>query len=242
MKSTVEEIRARFDGDVERFSNLETGQAATMDAPLAMDLICRAAATATPHARHVVDLGCGAGNYTLKLLQFLPHVSVTLVDLSRPMLDRADQRIAAASAGGARAVKTIQSDVRDLRLAPASCDIILAASVLHHLREESQWRQVFRFCYEALAPGGSFWIFDLIEHTSPGIQAMMREQFGKYLESLKGADYRRHVFDYIEREDTPRPLVSQLELLREAGFSAVEVLHVNTLFAAFGGRKADGGS
>jgi tRNA (cmo5U34)-methyltransferase len=29
-KSTVEEIRARFDHDVERFSNLETGQAATI--------------------------------------------------------------------------------------------------------------------------------------------------------------------------------------------------------------------
>ena len=33
-KSTVEEIRQRFDGDVERFSNLETGQSATVDAPL----------------------------------------------------------------------------------------------------------------------------------------------------------------------------------------------------------------
>ena len=38
-KSTVEEIRERFDADVERFSNLETGQSATVDAPLAMSLI-----------------------------------------------------------------------------------------------------------------------------------------------------------------------------------------------------------
>src|SRR5687767_3928615 len=35
MKSTVEEIRQRFDADVERFSTLETGQSATVDAPLA---------------------------------------------------------------------------------------------------------------------------------------------------------------------------------------------------------------
>ena len=32
MKSTVEEIRRRFDADVERFSNLETGQSATAEA------------------------------------------------------------------------------------------------------------------------------------------------------------------------------------------------------------------
>jgi hypothetical protein len=35
MKSTVDEIRQRFDADVERFSNLDVGQSATVDAPLA---------------------------------------------------------------------------------------------------------------------------------------------------------------------------------------------------------------
>ena len=33
-KSTVEDIRKRFDSDVERFSQLETGQQAVIDAPL----------------------------------------------------------------------------------------------------------------------------------------------------------------------------------------------------------------
>jgi tRNA (cmo5U34)-methyltransferase len=36
-KSTVDEIRQRFDADVERFSKLETGQQAAMDAPLILD-------------------------------------------------------------------------------------------------------------------------------------------------------------------------------------------------------------
>ena len=89
MKSTVDEIRQRFDADVERFSNLETGQSATVDAPLAMALVAQAAAATTPHARHVLDVGCGAGNYTLKLLEQLPNLDVTLIDLSQPMLDRA---------------------------------------------------------------------------------------------------------------------------------------------------------
>jgi tRNA (cmo5U34)-methyltransferase len=35
MKSSVDEIRRRFDADVERFSNLDTGQSSTVDAPLA---------------------------------------------------------------------------------------------------------------------------------------------------------------------------------------------------------------
>src|SRR5687767_15351351 len=109
MKSSVDEIRARFDADVERFSNLETGQSATVDAPLAMTLVARAAAATTPHARHVLDVGCGAGNYTLKLLEQIPNLDVTLIDLSQPMLDRAKERVRQATVGD---ITTIQGDIR----------------------------------------------------------------------------------------------------------------------------------
>src|SRR5512145_425546 len=113
MKSTVDEIRRRFDADVERFSNLETGQSATVDAPLAMELVAQAAAAATPHARHLLDVGCGAGNYTLKLLEHLPNLDATLIDLSRPMLERARERVGKATSGQ---IVTIQGDVRGIEL------------------------------------------------------------------------------------------------------------------------------
>ena len=47
-KSSVEEIRQRFDADVERFSNLDTGQSAAIDAPLVLELIARSAAAVSP--------------------------------------------------------------------------------------------------------------------------------------------------------------------------------------------------
>ena len=178
MKSTVDEIRERFDEDVERFSNLDTGQSATIDAPLAMSLVAQAAALITPHARHALDIGCGAGNYTLKLLEFLPNLDVTLVDLSRPMLERANQRVGGATAG--RVIST-QGDVREMELPEASVDIILAAAVLHHLREEHEWRSVFASLHRALRPGGSFWIFDLVESSIPPIDGLMRKRYGEYL-------------------------------------------------------------
>ncbi len=234
-KSTVEEIRQRFDADVERFSNLDTGQSATVDAPLAMDLIVQAAAAVTPAAMHVLDIGCGAGNYTLKLLQLLPDLNVTLVDLSRPMLDRALQRISEATSAN---VTTIQADIRNLRLGEDRFDIILAAAVFHHLRGDAEWQQVFAKCYAALRPGGSLWISDLIEHPTPAIQALMWERYGAYLAELRDEAYRDHVFAYIEKEDTPRPLLFQVELLRSVGFSAVEILHKNDCFTSFGAVKS----
>ena len=47
-KSTTDDIAARFAADVERFSNLESGQSATIDAPLSMQLITAAAVRLTP--------------------------------------------------------------------------------------------------------------------------------------------------------------------------------------------------
>lgn len=233
-KSTVEEIRRRFDADVERFSNLETGQSATIDAPLALELIAEAAGAVCPAAESLLDIGCGAGNYTLKLMQHLPLRRVALVDLSRPMLDRACQRIAAA---GDVAIDARQTDIREADFAPESFDVVVAAATLHHLRGDDEWRRVFTAVYRWLKPGGSFWISDLVEHRPAAIQEMMWRRYGEYLAALKGPEYREHVFAYVLKEDTPRPLLWQLERLREAGFGAVEVLHKKACFAAFGAMK-----
>jgi tRNA (cmo5U34)-methyltransferase len=234
MKSTVDDIRRRFDGDVERFSNLDTGQSATVDAPLAMALVAQAAATTTPYARHVLDVGCGAGNYALKLLEQRPNLDVTLIDLSRPMLDRATERVGRATTGTIRA---IQGDIRTIDLPDLGFDIVLAAAVLHHLRTDSEWRNVFAAFHRALRPGGSIWIFDLIESSIPTVQQLLWRQYGEYLARLKDDAYRDHVFSYVEKEDTPRSLVFQLSLLSQVGFTRVDVLHKNGCFAAFGGLK-----
>ena len=235
MKSSVDEIRQRFDNDVERFSNLETGQSSTVDAPLMMSLATQAAASTNPRASHLLDVGCGAGNYTLKMLEALPNLDVTLVDLSRPMLDRATQRIEAVSKGR---IRVLQGDIRDLDFAPVQFDIILAAAVLHHLRDEAEWLAVFSKFYTILKSGGSVWIVDLIEHSIPTVQTIMKARYGEYLASLKNEAYRDHVFAYIEKEDSPRSLLFQVDLLRQVGFEHVEILHKNACFAAFGGIKS----
>jgi len=233
-KSSVEEIRLRFDREVERFSNLQSGQVATIDAPLSLALISEAAAAVTPPATSLLDVGCGAGNYSLKILEKLPNLDVTLIDLSRPMLDRAGERVGQATDGK---VTILQGDIRELNVGKARYDIICAAAVLHHLREDSEWHSVFTKFHAALKPGGSLWISDLIEHSDPRVQALMWVRYGTYLAQLKDETYRDEVFRYIAREDTPRPLMYQLDLLRSVGFGNVEILHKNSSFAAFGAIK-----
>lgn len=232
--ASISEIRERFDNDIERFSNLNTGQLTTIDAALTMELCTTAAQYASPKASHLLDIGCGAGNYSLKMLSKISGLHCTLTDLSQPMLDRAKERLLNA---GCASVKTIQGDMRELNLPDGSVDIILAAAVFHHLRDDQDWQQLFQKMYQLLKPGGSIWISDLITQNIPAIQQLFQDRYGEYLETLGGADYRQKVFDYIAYEDTPRSVTFQMELLKKVGFTTVELLHKNGNFAAFGAVK-----
>src|SRR3954466_14132636 len=135
-KSTVEEIRARFDAVVESFSRLDSGQLTAMDAPIILDVVARSAAAHVRPNGKLLDIGCGAGNFTLRVLSQVTPLDCVLVDLSQPMLDRAHERVDRATPGE---IQTIQSDMRSLKFAPESFDLILAGQVLHHLREDAQW-------------------------------------------------------------------------------------------------------
>jgi tRNA (cmo5U34)-methyltransferase len=233
-KSTLEEIRNRFDQDVERFSNLETGQQATMDARLVLDLVAETAARHLQPGASVLDIGCGAGNFTLRIMQEVGPFHSSLADLSRPMLDRAEQRVRGQ---GAASVTTYRSDLRSLPFSGASFDCILAGAVLHHLRDDDDWRSAFASFYAWLKPGGRLYVSDLCYFDVPDAQDVMWKRYGDYLESLGGEDYRVKVFDYIEREDSPRSLSFQLDLLRTSGFSRYDVLHRNSVFACYFGVK-----
>ena len=228
-KSSVEDIRKRFDADVERFSNLETGQTATVDAVLVLELIAQAAGKLVPQAHRLLDIGCGAGNYPLKLLQVIPDLDVSLVDLSGPMLARAAERIRPSTHGQ---IEIYQADIRELELGEGRFDLIAAAQVFHHLRGDDEWKLIFEKCFRALRPGGVLFISDLIDHAAAGVQELMRRRWGEYLVNFRDEAYRDHVFAYIEREDTPRPLYFQLNLLSSVGFRLVDVLHKSSCFAA----------
>jgi tRNA (cmo5U34)-methyltransferase len=233
-KSTTTEIRERFDNDVERFSDLDTGQLSTIDAKISLELITEAAKRITPSAENLLDIGCGAGNYTLMMLSKLPNLNCTLVDLSKPMLDRARERVAKETN---RNVETLQGDIREVELKESNFDIVLAGAVLHHLRDDQDWERIFKKMFGLLKPGGCLMISDLITQDIAPLSDYTWERYGVYLEALGGSEYRAKVLDYIAKDDSPRSMNYQLDLMKKVGFRSVEILHKNMCFGAFGGIK-----
>ncbi len=234
IKSTVKEIKERFDNDVERFSNLDTGQVATIDAKISLELLTEASKRIIPNAKNLLDIGCGAGNYSLKMLTKIANLNCTLVDLSKPMLDKAKERVSAKTNNK---VETIQGDIREVDLKEKSFDIILAGAVLHHLRDDNDWETTFRKLFRLLKPDGCLMISDLITQETSAVNEYTWERYGDYLESVDGKEYRKKVFEYVKKEDSPRSMTYQLELMKKIGFKKTEILHKNMCFGAFGGIK-----
>ncbi|MDQ5910507.1 MAG: tRNA (cmo5U34)-methyltransferase, partial [Pseudomonadota bacterium] len=145
------------------------------------------------------------------------------------------ERISEVNSGG---IRIFQGDFRGIDLPEKEYDVILAAAVLHHLRDDQDWESTFSKIYRLTAPGGSVWITDLISHETGPVQSLMWTRYGEYLCSVGGESYKDKVIDYIEKEDSPRSVTYQLDLLRKVGFTHVELLHKNSCFAAFGAIKS----
>lgn len=233
-KSSPQEIRNKFNSLVNRYSDIHAGQNTAIDSAFIADLIARIAANVNPSAGEILDIGCGAGNYAIRIAGYLNDTNVTLIDLSEKMLDKAVERLSKITKGK---ITCIWDDIRNTHLPENQFDIVVAGTSLHHLREESEWDSVFMNVYNSLREGGSFWISDLIVHDDERIHKVLWNKFSDFLVKQGGNDLRDYVFEQIEIEDTPRSLDFQIELLRTAGFRDIEILHKNLVFAAFGGIK-----
>ena len=162
-----------------------------------MELITQAAFKSTKQIQRVLDIGCGAGNNTIKLSHYITPFDCDLVDLSLPMLERAQGRISEVNSGN---IRIFQGDFRVIDLPEQGYDVILAAAVLHHLRDEQDWESTFRKIYRLTASGGSVWITDLVSHETGPVQSLMWERYGEYLCSIGGKDYKEKVFEYIDKK------------------------------------------
>jgi tRNA (cmo5U34)-methyltransferase len=233
-KSSPEAIQKNFDQQVERFSNLETGQTTAIDSPLCMELVSRSAFLLNPNAKRVMDLGCGGGNYAVKITSLLPNVDCTLIDLSANMLEKAKERVSELISG---TVTAIQGDYRNIPFEENAYDVITAGTTLHHLREDQEWESVFRKVYEALKPVGTFWINDIILGETEQINQMMIDGWMSELNKKITPEEIEIYMQRYETEDTPRTLSYQLDLMKKLGFRETFILHKHFNFAAFGARK-----
>jgi len=111
-----------------------------------------------------LDLGCGAGNYTLAVAEAIgKHGVVVALDLWPPGIEGLQERAAAA---GRRNIRALLADISKLiPLGDHSVDVCLMATVLHDLAEFGMAEGALGEARRVLKPGGALAVveFDKVE-------------------------------------------------------------------------------
>lgn len=136
----------------------------------------------------VLDLGCGTGSISLRLLDRLPGASSVALDLDPALL-----RIARGTFVGDDRVRVVSADLSDpgwVEVAGGEFDAVLTATALHWL-PESRLRELYAEVAGVLRPGGVFCNADhMVDPGLPTLTEKLRDW----------RDARRE--ELIERTDT----------------------------------------
>ncbi len=110
----------------------------------------------------ILDLGCGTGQLTRRLIERYPDATVVAVDLSPGMLAKAAQRLAAT---GSHHPAIVRADAQQLPFAPASVDVVVCTESFHWYRDQAG---ALDGLAELLRPGGRLVIASIAMFTGPG--------------------------------------------------------------------------
>ena len=158
----------------------------------------------------VLDLGCGTGLELAYYLAENPSARITGIDLSQGMLNALLEKFRDKN------IKLICGSYFDVPFGAACFDAAVSVESLHHFTKAAKIPLYAKLCH-ALKPGGYFILTDYFSLSDEEEQAFFAE-FAR----LKGE--QGILDDEFYHFDTPLTVQHEIEALRGAGFSAVEVL------------------
>jgi SAM-dependent methyltransferase len=109
-----------------------------------------------PNTRRILELGCGTGNYTLRLAK--RGLSILAVDSSPGMLYFARRKASLAKLSAK--ISFVQSDIRRLNLGGWFDCCIAMFAVLNYVRSSAELLEVFRAVHDRLKEDGIL-VFDV---------------------------------------------------------------------------------
>jgi len=164
----------------------------------------------------LIDLGCGPGNISLRLLERYPAARVLGIDGSAAMLKEAARRRQQWGSGGQRldlACHTLPAAALEQGELAGSAAGLVSNSLLHHLHEPAVlWQTV----QSLAAPGAFLYLRDLRRPDSP---ARAAELLARHL-SAAPAVLQRDYLASLHAAFTPQEVAAQLA---RAGLGSLQV-------------------
>ena len=191
--------------------------------------------------KQILELGCGTGELSLKLLEEFPEAKIIALDYSPRMIQFARSKIEQAGLSDRwRGIEMDFGDWANGTEAVETVDACVSSLAIHHLTDIMKL-QLFRRIRQSLNPGGVFWNADPVVQES-GLLCEVYKQLREDWASGQGItleDVRAKIGTSVpfghSRPDQLATLEAQLDMLKTAGFSQLEVPWKYFGLAIFGG-------
>lgn len=179
-----------------------------------------------------IDLGCGTGALSEKLLEFHPEAELTCLDMTASMLDLAKERLMDHPH-----IRYVLSDIYDFEF-DGPYNVVMSSLALHHVVTDQDKKLTYQRIYDALGSGGSFYNADLVLGSDEGMQGLYMRRWVEFMcQSFPREEIDSTVLSRYRQEDSPARLVDHLQWLKQVGFCSVDVAWKHYGFAVYGGRK-----
>lgn len=162
------------------------------------------------NTKNLLDIGCGTGLELDSIFEKIPDIEVTGIDLCKTMLNKLYEK------HGNRNISLLCGDYFKISLPKNEYDIAISVQSLHHFKSENKLT-LFKKIYNALKDNGEYIQCDYI--------ACCAEE--EVILAKKCDAIRRKANlsgDVLIHFDTPLTLENEINLLKSAGFTTVEVL------------------
>jgi tRNA (cmo5U34)-methyltransferase len=189
-------------------------------------------AALAPADAHVLDLGGGTGALSSAVLDGLPGVRVTVLDVDKDMLREARRRLVRF------ADRVAFREGSFLDSLPAA-DAVVASLALHHVHDLPTKTALYREIHDTLSPGGVLLNLDAAVTTDGRLNGLVFDRMATRMgdHGISDAEARGHFAAWAD-EDRYFPLDAELSALRGAGFDEVECFWRRGLCAITCGLRA----
>jgi SAM-dependent methyltransferase len=188
-----------------------------------------------------LDLGAGTGAAGRAILGLYPRSTAVLTDFSAQMMDEGEREMQ-PFAGRFEYVEFDMSTSTWPAAIPATLDAIVTSMCIHHLPDHRK-QGLFGEIFEHLAPGGWYLNYDPVSSMDPVVEATWQRM--NDLEDPEAARKRlgRTPQEQAQHENHVRyliPLAQQLDYLRSAGFTGIDVYWKHLENVIYGGCRPAG--
>ena len=185
-----------------------------------------------PPDGHVLDLGGGTGALSSAVLDALPGVRVTVLDVDADMLGEARRRLA-------RFADRVSFQEGSFLDALPAADAVVASLALHHVHDLQTKTALYQAIYATLSPSGVLVNLDAAVTEGARLRGLGFDRWAARMgdHGITDAQARGHFAAWSD-EDRYFPLDAELSALREAGFDEVECFWRRELSAVTCGLRA----